>query len=83
MSKKDVSQLNDQALLDEFKSMKPNPIFDAFFIGFLIGIMIFGAAASAWGFTFLIPLFLIYLFLKKPKRYNALKKEIEKRNLKL
>lgn len=40
---------------------------DAFFIGFLVGILIFGAAASSWGFTALIPLFLIYVFLKKSK----------------
>ncbi len=81
MKPKDLSQLNDEELLAEFKKIKPSPLFDAFFIGFLIGILIFGAVAGAWGFTFLIPLFLIYLFLKKPKRYNALKKELDKRNI--
>jgi len=81
MSKKDLSQLSDQELLEEFKKIKPSPVFDAFFIGFLVGILIYGAASNAWGFLFIIPLTLIYLFLKKSKRYKALKKELDKREI--
>ena len=54
---------------------------DAFFIGFLVGIILYGIAANGWGFLMLIPLFLIYLLLKKPKQYAALQKELKKRNL--
>lgn len=81
MNQQELSQLSDDQLLEEFKKIKPSPIFDAFFIGLLIGIVAFGVAVSAWGFVVLIPLFLIYLFLKKAKRYEALKKEMESRNL--
>jgi hypothetical protein len=81
MNQKELSQLSDEALLEAAKNNKPSPVIDAFFIGFLVGILIYGAAANAWGFVSLIPLFLIYLFLKKPKQYEALKKELEKRNL--
>ena len=81
MNQKELSQLSDKELLEVAKNNKPSPIIDAFFIGFLVGIIIYGVAANAWGFIILIPLFLIYLFLKKPKRYEALKKELEKRNL--
>jgi hypothetical protein len=77
----DLSQLSDEELLNEAKANKPSPIFDAFFIGFLVGIIIFGVAASAFGFFLLIPLFLIYIMLKKPKRYEALKREMGKRGL--
>ena len=52
----ELSQLTDKELLDEAKKIKPSPVFDAFFIGFLIGIIIFGVAGNAWGFTLLIPL---------------------------
>ena len=76
-----LSKLSDQELMEEFKKIKPSPVFDAFFIGFLVGILIYGAASNAWGFALLIPLFLIYLFLKKPKRYKALKEEMEKREI--
>ena len=77
----ELSQLTDKELLDEAKKIKPSPVFDAFFIGFLIGIIIFGVAANAWGFTLLIPLFLIYVFVKKSKRYTALQNELKKRKL--
>lgn len=82
MSPKELSQLTDKELREAARNNKPSPIIDAFFIGFLVGIIIYGAAANAWGFIILIPLFLIYLFLKKPKRHEALKKELEARNLK-
>ncbi len=81
MNQKKLSQLTDQELLEEVKNNKPSPIIDAFFIGFLIGILIYGAIANAWGFLILLPLYLIYSLLKKPKRYDALKKELEERNL--
>ena len=79
MRQEDLSKLTDQELLAEFKKIKPSPIFDAFFIGFLIGILIYGAAANAWGFLCIIPLTLIYVFLKKSKRYKALKEELDSR----
>ena len=81
MNENELTQLSDQELLEVAKANKPSPLIDAFFIGFLIGILIYGAAANAWGFVTLIPLYLIYVFLKKPKKYKALQKELKKRNL--
>lgn len=81
MKQKELSQLSNKELLEIAKHNKPSPILDAFFIGFLVGIIIFGVAANALGFITLIPLFLIYIFLKKPKRYEAIKNELEERNL--
>ena len=81
MNPEELSQLSNEELLEVAKNNKPSPIIDAFFIGFLVGIIIYGAAANAWGFTFLLPLFLIYQFLKKPKKYEAMKKELKNRNL--
>lgn len=81
MNQNELAELTDQELITEAKKIKPSPIIDAFFIGFLIGIIIFSVAANTWGFLTLIPLFLIYIFLKKSKKYGALKKELSKRNL--
>ena len=81
MNSKELSQLSDKELLEMVKANKPSPIIDAFFIGFLIGILIYSAAANAWGLVSLVPLFLIYLLLKKPKQYEALKKELKNRNI--
>lgn len=81
MNQKELSQLTDKELLEVAKNNKPSPIFDAFFIGFLVGIIVFSVAANTWGLVTLIPLVLIYAFLKKPKQYEDLKKELKKRNL--
>ena len=81
MNQEELSQLTDEELLEAAKSNKPSPMIDAFFIGFLAGIIVYSIAANAWGFLTLIPLYLIYIFLKKPKQYEALKKELKERNL--
>jgi len=81
MNASELAQLSDEELLERYRKFKPSPILDAFFIGFLVGILIFSAAANTWGLVTLIPLFLIYLFLKKPKQYAALKNELANRNL--
>ena len=82
MDQKDLSQLTDKELLEVFKNNKTSPLIDAFFIGFLVGIVVYSVAANTWGFLTLIPLFLIYGFLKKPKQHEVLRKELKKRNLK-
>lgn len=81
MNPEQLTQLSDTELLEAAKNFKPSPIFDAFFIGFLVGIILYGVFANAWGFLVLIPLFLIRQFLKKPKQYEALQQELKKRQL--
>jgi uncharacterized protein YcsI (UPF0317 family) len=81
MNQNELSQLSDEELLEAAKNNKPSPILDAFFIGFLVGIIIYSVAANTWGLVTIIPLYFIYIFLKKPKKYDALKKELQKRNL--
>ncbi len=81
MNQQEISQLTDKELLEAAKNNKPSSIIDAFFIGFLVGIIIYSVAANTWGLVTLIPLILIYAFLKKPKQYIALKEELKKRNL--
>ena len=81
MNQNKLSQLSDKELSEAVKNSKPSPMIDAFFIGFLVGIIIYSVAANSWGFLTLIPLYLIYIFLKKPKKYEALKNELNKRNI--
>jgi hypothetical protein len=80
-SQTDLSHLSDAELLEEGKSYQASPLFDSFFIGFLVGILIYGFASSYFGFFLLIPLFLIYIFLKKPRRNEAVQRELKKRGL--
>lgn len=81
MNQNELSQLSDKELSEAVKNSKPSPMIDAFFIGFLVGIIIYSVAANSWGFLTLIPLYLIYIFLKKPKKYEALKNELNKRKI--
>ncbi len=81
MEQKEVSKMTDQELLEEVKKIKPSPMIDAFLIGFLVGIIIYSVVVNSWGLVTLIPLFMIYGLLKKPKRYEALKKELKERKL--
>jgi len=81
MNQNELSQLSDKELLEVLKNSKPSPIIDAFFIGLLVGIIIYSVVVGTWGFLMLIPLYLIYIFLKKPQKYEALKNELKKRNL--
>lgn len=82
MNQEQLTQLTDSELLEYAKNFKPSPLVDAFIIGFLVGIIIFGVAVSAWGLFLLVPLYIIHVFLKKPKKYVALQKELKERGLK-
>lgn len=81
MNSEQLSQLSNEELLEVAKNNKPSPIFDALFIGFLFGIIVFSVAANTWGLVTIIPAYLIYRFLKKPKQYEDLQAELKKRNL--
>ena len=75
MEQKKRSLLTDQELLLEAKEMKSFSILNAFLIGFLVGIIFVSIYFSAYTLTLLIPLFLIYKFIKDPKNKRA--KEVE------
>ncbi len=81
MSKKEPSELTNQELLDADKKIKPSPITDAVLIGFLGGIILFSVVKNTWGLVTLLPLYLIYIFLKKGKNKKALQEELKKRKL--
>jgi hypothetical protein len=81
MTSDELAKLADEELQEVAKNNRPSPIIDAFFIGFLIGIVIYGVVSNAFGFFALVPLFMVYLFLKKPKQYRAIQDEMKSRGL--
>lgn len=83
MNEKKLSELTNEELLEKAKKNKPRPIFDATFIGILIGIIIYSIVKNTWGLVTLVPLFLIYQLLKKSKKNDELEKLMKERNLKL
>ncbi|MEM1411258.1 MAG: hypothetical protein AAGH19_02790 [Pseudomonadota bacterium] len=49
---------------DPHKAVHLSPFATAFFIGFLIGIVIFSVSVNSWGWFTLIPLYMAYKLIK-------------------
>lgn len=82
MSEKVLSDYTDQELLDEAKKEKLSPTAKAFFIGILIGIIIYSIVANTWGFLTLIPLIFAYKLIESSKKDKELERLLKERNLK-
>ena len=71
MNQKNQSELTDQELLDLAKQKKSTAIINAFLIGLLIGIVIYGVAKNNLGFFALIPIFIAFKIFNKPKNKKS------------
>lgn len=80
----ELRELTDEELLKEQKELRSFSIMNAFLIGFLFAIIFISICYSVYGIGFLIPLFLIYKFVKDPrnKRAKELESILKERNLK-
>lgn len=84
MTPKDLSTLSNEELLAEAKEMKSFSITNAFFVGFLLGIIIYSLVKNSWGMLTIIPLYVIHKLVNDPKnkRTKELEKLLKERNLK-
>ena len=67
MEKKELSDLNDNELLEEAKKRKLATITNALLVGFLIGIIFYSIWKDNLGFLTLIPLFIIFRLINNSK----------------
>lgn len=89
MSEKNLFELTDEELLVEKTKLKKSKIFHAVYIGFLVGILIFGTLSwsllSEKKLVFLIPMLIpiafIYKLIKSPNPHNDLEDILKERNL--
>ncbi len=81
MTKKELSALTDQELLDEAKKMKKSSILHALVIGIMFGVVLYSIFKNTWGLVTLIPLFFIYKLTRKSEHNEELKKLLKERNL--
>jgi hypothetical protein len=89
MEKEDLYKLTDEELLVEKKKLNKSKIFHAIWIGFLVGILIFGVVSwslsSDKHFGFLIPMLIpvafIYKLLKTPNNNKVLEEVLKERDL--
>ena len=68
MKEKEPSNLPESQLEGDATVPKSEAIIHAVLIGFLIGIIIYSIAVNSVGLFTLIPLYLIYRLIKKPKK---------------
>ena len=81
MNQKELSELTDQELLEEAQKTKLSPIMNSFFVGFLIGIIIYSLVASSYGFLTIIPLYFAYKLIDNSKKNKELEAVLKERNL--
>ncbi|MGB4773193.1 MAG: hypothetical protein WBP58_17145 [Chitinophagaceae bacterium] len=86
MSTADYSNKTLEELTLEEKKLKQNRIFNALWIGFVVGIMVYRLATRGFGFIAIaIPVVLLALTLKGIHTQNqnlaAVRQEIDKRNV--
>lgn len=89
MTKKELSSLSDQELREKSKKLKKSQRFFAGYIGFLVGVLLFGLVS--WFLSeekrigLLIPMILVALFvfrtLKKAKKNKNLEEVLKERNI--
>lgn len=71
MQEKEPSTSSDLQPENQANKQKSEAIVNALLIGFLIGIIIWSVAVNSVGLVTLIPLYLIYRLVKKPKGESA------------
>lgn len=82
MIQKDYTNLSDEELLKNWKTIKTAKITSAVLVGVMVGIAIFGFVKKGLSFFTFFPLFFIPMLSINSINYKAIKKEVEKRNLK-
>lgn len=82
MTKKELLKLTDEELLKKAKKLKYTSVFNAFIIGFMIGVVIWSVIKNNFGFLMLIPLFITYKLINNSKYDKLLKEVLIERNLK-
>ncbi len=83
MNQKQLAELTDEELLREAQKRKSAAITDAVLVGFLFGVVCYSVIKNSWGWLTLIPLFLAYKLITKPKHSKAeLENLLKERNLK-
>lgn len=81
MIEKELAQLTDAELLDKRKKVKANHIFNAAFMGLLIGIAIYSTVKRGVGLFTFFPLFFAAVAAKNTKEYRAIQNEVKLRKM--
>ncbi|MEZ7500579.1 FUSC family protein [Flavobacterium sp. Arc3] len=78
MKPENLTELNDQKLLEKMKKVKNNKIIDATIIGVTIGIVCYSAVKNGFGFFTFFPLIITYVIIRNSTNNKLLENEIQK-----
>lgn len=82
MEQENLQYLTDEQLLQERKKLKSGKRINAFLIGIFIGVAVYSVVNNGLGFATLFPLFFVFLVFRYGKKFKAIEKELDSRNLK-
>ena len=74
-----LATLSDEELRAELKKLSTGKKIDGFLIGIFIGIAIYSAAKNGSWFATILPLFFVFLFLRKRRKVAAIQEELTSR----
>lgn len=78
MKTQNLTALSEQELLRKIQIIKTNKLIDAGIIGLTIGIVIYSAVKSGFGFFTFFPLILAFIIVRNSKNNQLLEKEIQR-----
>lgn len=86
MKSENLTELDELELLKKLKNIKTNKIIDATIVGITVGVVVYSAVKSGFGFFTFFPLILAYLIARNSTNNKILENEVQKelntRNLK-
>lgn len=82
MKQIELAEMTDEELLQEAKKAKSTKIFDAAFIGFLIGVAVYSSVRNGFGLLTFLPLIYLPVAAKNKVKKKELDTLLKERNLK-
>ncbi len=77
MQEKELTELNDQELLDKRKKIKSAHTTNSVIIGVLMGVIVYSVVKNGFGFFILFPLILIFIIIKNSKKDKEIGNKVE------
>ncbi|RKD17259.1 hypothetical protein BCY91_03750 [Pelobium manganitolerans] len=78
MNPQNLSDFSNQQLSQKLKQLENSKVIDAAIVGLTVGIAVYGAVKSGFGFFTLFPLLLAYIIVRNSKNNKILARAIQK-----
>ena len=79
MEQNALENLSEEELIEAQKKLKSGKVIDSVLIGVFLGIAIYSAVKNGFGFATILPLFFVFLFIRKSRKMEAIVAELASR----